>query len=681
MRLSTKILLLVAVTSIIGFGSIVWLMAAHEQDELLTANRERSESVAAAVATGIQNVMLTGKAVLAEEFVQDCRQLPGVEDLRIYDQQGVEVFLAGEKRVGEVSAKVRAVLASGVADRADNGLVRPLANAQECRRCHEEKGPWRGAVKVTLASDKPQDVVFRFALAALKNVMTSGEADETAAFLEALEALPEVERALVLSPDGVPVFGDDDVVLEPELAKAAEAVLASGGGRVMDEVHLYAVPNEPSCHVCHGDDHEVRGVIAVEMAAVRPEQLLDTASALFEKSLIQLMISERGNSLESYLIELRGAKEIEVAALYGPAGEEIYPPHVGEPVKGVRTDDRRVHTVLASGEQSGFVDGAVYTQLMPMENDVRCQACHGSDHEIRGVVRIDTDLSQLEKALSASVKRSSITLVVFVLASSLVLFVFFRRLFVRPVVEIARVAHDVGEGRLDVEVTHRSGDEVGRLAHNMNEMILGLRSKLMMERFVGDHTRRMIHDSVRGAAEHRAPVRRSIAVLFSDVRGFTSYSEANTPERVIETLNTYLGLQTEVVEKYGGYVDKFVGDEIMALFEGENKEQRAAEAALAMLEAVAGATVEDRMEVGIGINAGDVVFGSTGSKERQDYTVIGDVVNLGARLCSAAGAGVILMSGSARHAVDAGLEFSDARSLAVKGKAERVEVYELLGKA
>ncbi len=168
-------------------------------------------------------------------------------------------------------------------------------------------------------------------------------------------------------------------------------------------------------------------------------------------------------------------------------------------------------------------------------------------------------------------------------------------------------------------------------------------------------------------------------MLFSDVRGFTAYSERNTPERVIETLNVYLGLQAEIVEQYDGTIDKFVGDEILALFEGEDMELRACRAALDMVAAVRDESGVDDMRVGIGINAGEVVFGSTGSKDRQDYTVIGDTVNLGARLCSAAGADVVVVSTPVRDACGDGMRFGESSALRLKGKAEPVPVFELLG--
>lgn len=678
MRLSTKLLLFVGVISAVGFGALVLLETVTRSEELLDAHKKRSETLATSVSTGIQNIMLTGEAVHAEQLVQDTRKLAGVHRLVIYDQYGVEVFMPREKRFGGTDDGARRALADGTETRTDAALIRPLANAEPCHRCHEADEKWRGAIAVSLKPCAPGELVDEFAEAALRNVMISGEADEVDGYLARLEELPAVRRALVLDGEGDPRFGKVGTPLPQALTEPIQTLLRVGGAVHIDAFHLFAIANEPACHVCHGSDHEFRGVVAIELDTIEPAQLIDTAAALFQKSLIQLMVSDRGNQLDAYLTELRESPFIQVASLFDGSGREVYPPAEPRSLRGARTDDRRVHGVLESGDAGGFDEEETTTHLVPLPNEVRCQACHGSDHEIRGVVRVETDVRPVRAAVRRSVRRSALIGVCFVLVSSLVLFVFIRFVFVRPVVMISGVAQAVGRGELDGEVEHTSSDEVGELARSMNDMIMGLRSKLMMERFVGDHTRRMIDESVRGAREHRVPVRRKIAVLFSDVRGFTSYSEQYEPERVIQTLNVYLGLQAEVVERFGGYVDKFVGDEVMALFEGDDMELRAVRAGQAMIEAVATAPVTDRMTIGVGINAGEVVFGSTGSKERQDYTVIGDVVNLGARLCSVAGPGVLIVSRPVRDAIDdPEIVFSAVQEMHLKGKAQPVEVFSI----
>ena len=132
--------------------------------------------------------------------------------------------------------------------------------------------------------------------------------------------------------------------------------------------------------------------------------------------------------------------------------------------------------------------------------------------------------------------------------------------------------------------------------------------------------------------------RKELAFIFTDIRGFTSLCEGKNPEDIVNLLNHYLTLQTDIIIKHGGDIDKFVGDELMAVFEGADKEKRACTAALALREAMfkeAQKAIEEAktpIAIGIGVNSGPVTFGSVGARNRMDFTSIGDTVNLAARL-------------------------------------------------
>ncbi len=136
--------------------------------------------------------------------------------------------------------------------------------------------------------------------------------------------------------------------------------------------------------------------------------------------------------------------------------------------------------------------------------------------------------------------------------------------------------------------------------------------------------------------------RRRVTVLFSDIRGFTSLSEKLTPEEVVEMLRDYLTTMTEIVFKYGGTVDKYIGDAIMALygapFDQPNHAEQAVRTALEFQEQVKvlserwEAKCGARLRNGVGINTGEAVVGTIGSQQRLEYTAIGDTVNLASRL-------------------------------------------------
>lgn len=177
------------------------------------------------------------------------------------------------------------------------------------------------------------------------------------------------------------------------------------------------------------------------------------------------------------------------------------------------------------------------------------------------------------------------------------------------------------------------------------------------------------------------------SVLFADVRGFTSMAEKVPPEAVVRLLNTYMSRMARIIDQFGGFLDKFMGDGIMAFFEPQdeidNEAFRAVACARAMRREVIRMNEEGefpgghKVQIGIGINSGEVVAGNIGSEHRMDFTLIGDNVNLAARLESNAKPGQILVS-AATQARLGGLvptEFLD--TIFVKGKAEPVEVYQV----
>lgn len=187
--------------------------------------------------------------------------------------------------------------------------------------------------------------------------------------------------------------------------------------------------------------------------------------------------------------------------------------------------------------------------------------------------------------------------------------------------------------------------------------------------------------------------RAQLTILFSDIRGFTSLSEKLSPEDVVRLLNPYLAAMTDIIHKHGGTVDKYEGDAILAFF-GEpiphpDHAERALRAACEMRQALDGlrsqwrtqGLLTDRFEIGIGINTGEVFVGLLGSEQRVNYTVIGDDVNLAARLQDLTKTfnWPILISGKTyqqvQHAFDA--EFLENRQ--VKGKTEAVAIYKVLG--
>ncbi|MEA2082392.1 MAG: adenylate/guanylate cyclase domain-containing protein [Elusimicrobiota bacterium] len=179
-----------------------------------------------------------------------------------------------------------------------------------------------------------------------------------------------------------------------------------------------------------------------------------------------------------------------------------------------------------------------------------------------------------------------------------------------------------------------------------------------------------------------------LTVFFSDIRSFTSMSEKMEPEDVVKILNEYLTEMTQIIFKYQGTLDKFIGDAIMAIWGApqycDNHAELAVRAAIEMQEKVEELCCRwesegrKRIGIGMGINTGFVVVGNMGSASYSDYTVIGDNVNLAARLEENAPAKKILISESTYKEVQNMVEVKLLEPLAVKGKEKPVKVYEIL---
>lgn len=162
------------------------------------------------------------------------------------------------------------------------------------------------------------------------------------------------------------------------------------------------------------------------------------------------------------------------------------------------------------------------------------------------------------------------------------------------------------------------------------------------------------------------PSRRLVlSLLYSDVRAFTGFAESSSPEAVVAFLNRLMTIQVRAVHEHGGDVDKLIGDALLAHFGGEGAARRAVAAARAILEACVAADLP--RQVGIGVFTGEVVAGAIGPAERRDYTVVGDSVNVAARLCAAASGGELVVA--ATDLADGG-DFAMVETLHVKGRRD-----------
>lgn len=278
---------------------------------------------------------------------------------------------------------------------------------------------------------------------------------------------------------------------------------------------------------------------------------------------------------------------------------------------------------------------------------------------------------------------------------ALALAVLLARRLSAPLVELEAAARQVRLGVLDVEVPVRSTDEVGRLTAAFNEMIAGLRQRDQIHGLFKRYLAPQVVDELIRHPEKAAPGgdRRELTVLFIDLVGFTSISEELSPEALVELLNGYFERATEVLGRHGATLDKFIGDAIMCFWNAPLPQQdhaaRACLAALGLRRVVDAmspafqARGVPRLECRIGINTGASVVGNIGSRAAQDYTVIGDAVNLASRLEGAArvyGTRTLVSEDTVKAAGGVVLA-RELDLLRVKGRQLPVRVYELVDEA
>ncbi len=209
-----------------------------------------------------------------------------------------------------------------------------------------------------------------------------------------------------------------------------------------------------------------------------------------------------------------------------------------------------------------------------------------------------------------------------------------------PVRTLVAGMQEVLKGNLGYRLSINREDEIGFLARSFNEMVGGLeeREKIrdIMHKVVSPQiAREMLQRGVALGGEER-----EASVLFADIRGFTTISETLPPPQLLHLLNAYLGRMSRVIEEEKGVIDKYIGDEVMAIFGAplllEDHAVRAVAAGVGMLRELGRFNAEEGrsspLRIGIGIASGPVVAGNVGSPERLNYTVLGDTVNVASRL-------------------------------------------------
>ncbi len=263
---------------------------------------------------------------------------------------------------------------------------------------------------------------------------------------------------------------------------------------------------------------------------------------------------------------------------------------------------------------------------------------------------------------------------------SLELTVLLSKSILRPLADLQRATDAVREGRYDVVVPVTNADEFGELAASFNQMVEGLRERERIREAFGTYLDRDVAEFILSEGFPPEGMEANVSVLFCDVENFTQFASGAPASRVVGALNELFEVVVPIISRHGGHVDKFEGDGLLAVFGAPESfpdhADRAVRAGIEMVKRV-NAGEGGALRIGVGINTGPVLAGSIGGGGRLNFSVIGDAVNVAARVEEATRQtqeNVLIAPETARCLTD-GFELHERGPVELKGKDEPVVLY------
>jgi len=261
-------------------------------------------------------------------------------------------------------------------------------------------------------------------------------------------------------------------------------------------------------------------------------------------------------------------------------------------------------------------------------------------------IRERVQLAVTSVALVAAIAIVIVSLVSIPIASGLL----------RPIFRLFKGTKEISLGNFDYKIPEKSNDEMGDLVRSFNMMASELKKKEVLKGIFDRYVSPQVADEILKEPDkiRLGGERRDVTVFFADIRGFTSLSRKMLPEQTVEMLNRYFTLLTEIIFRFEGTVDKFIGDAVMGIFgspiRSDNHLEQGVKAAAAIKKAIdtvnlsRGAKGQSPIRMGLGVDSGEVIVGNMGSKSRTEFTAVGDSVNTASKLADLAGGGEILIT-------------------------------------
>lgn len=315
-------------------------------------------------------------------------------------------------------------------------------------------------------------------------------------------------------------------------------------------------------------------------------------------------------------------------------------------------------------------------------------------HPSAGEKSIISTLMKLEDRLS---ERISLQLSLISIGTMVLVLLFIGRIgltVIQPITKLAQETEHIVEGRYEEVRLPDPGkrkDEVATLIRSFGSMVKGLEEREKIRGVLDKVVSKDVADEILRTQIHLGGEDRIVTMLFSDIRGFSEITENVTPQKTIQMLNGCMTKISRVIEGEGGVIDKYVGDEVMAIFGAPNSHPdhalRAVSSGMLMIETLKrwneerARDGEPVIEMGIGIHTGLVVAGNMGAEDRLNYTVLGASVNLAARLCEVAKRNQLIISQATLEEpnIKDSFHVEPLEPIVLKGFSEPVSIYEVLG--
>ena len=374
-------------------------------------------------------------------------------------------------------------------------------------------------------------------------------------------------------------------------------------------------------------------------------------------------------------------------------------------------------------EQNGVV---LFTLHQPIANQERCQGCHGTDHKVRAVVRVQTSMAPVFAAVHAQRNRQIMVGIVTIIVAGGALALVMRSVVVRPIQSLALAAKRIGEGDFAVRVSADSGDEMAELGGALNDMTARLatakqdletrnaelastledlqasRQRLeVLEQLKGELSK-FVPDAVKELLE-RDPTatqlqkrQEEVSVLFLDIAGYTRLSEQLEAKRLNQLVQTYFSGFLEIIRAHHGDINETAGDGLMVIFQGQSRQEpgraidhamNASRAALA-IRAKTGELNEEHAGVfpeialHMGINTGEALVGATkigvAGSQRWTFTATGPTTNLAARFAGSAQGGEIVVGPATAARIRMALVLENLGEKSFKNVSQPLQVYRVI---